>query len=500
MEGFKNFSISKKLYVLVALASFFILLTSVIGYSFNAKTMQALDKIYSNNLMAIENLVFARANVNQMLANTVNLFVETSQTSKIELLNNSNDLKTDTTRRFEEYEQTDLSEQSKIVLKRYRETRSRVWAKINPAIELSKQGHNNEAYRLYKSTSSDVMQYRQDIDDLINIEKTNADSHYKESIEATQIANILLIIIGTASLILMVSLGLVISNAITKPIQQAIGELTTGSSEVSAAAGQVEAASQQLASGAAQQAASIQETSSAIEQTSSMVQQNNDNTRQAAIMAKTAKDSAQESNREMDAMMGSMDELTRSNSEIAKIIKVIDEIAFQTNILSLNAAVEAARAGDAGKGFAVVAEEVRNLAQRSAQAAKDTANIIESNITLFENSVIIAKNVNESLTKIDDESKKVSDLLEEISTATDEQTRGISEINRAIQQMEEVLQSNSSTAEESSAAAIELTSQAENVSQIIQSLVTLVEGVNTQNIQSLMTNKTTLIGSNSSRY
>ena len=131
-----------------------------------------------------------------------------------------------------------------------------------------------------------------------------------------------------------------------------------------------------------------------------MVRQNSENTKQAAILAKQATDAAAGGNLEMQNMMKSMGELKQSSDEIAKIIKVIDEIAFQTNILALNAAVEAARAGDAGLGFAVVAEEVRNLAQRSAQAAKDTASIIEKNIHLSEEGVSVSKNVNESLTEI----------------------------------------------------------------------------------------------------
>ena len=212
-----------------------------------------------------------------------------------------------------------------------------------------------------------------------------------------------------------------------------------------------------------------------------MVQHNNENTRQAAVLAKNAKNYAEKSNKEMANMMVSMEDLKQSSHEISKIMKVIDEIAFQTNILSLNAAVEAARAGDAGKGFAVVAEEVRNLAQRSAQAAKDTASIIEKNIVLSSTSVDVAKEVNESLTQIDTEARKVAELLEEISTATEEQSRGISEINKAIQQMETVMQSNSATADESAAASAELSSQAENVNDIVHSLIRLVEGAEAAN-------------------
>lgn len=273
---------------------------------------------------------------------------------------------------------------------------------------------------------------------------------------------------------------------VTEDVKQSVKQILTELSETCQNLGslslELTSTSHKLAEGSTQQAASIQETSSTLEESSSMVHQTTQNTKEAETLARTTKDFANKGNSEMNTMLGAMEELKRSSSEIGKIIKVIDEIAFQTNILSLNAAVEAARAGDAGKGFAVVAEEVRNLAQRSAQAAKDTAVIIESNIDLSEKCLNITELVSGSLAEINTESSKVSELLGEISTASQEQEIGISQINKAISQMEHVLQGNASTAQSSALSAEQLTSYSETLKMIMDELGVLLYGYG--NIQS----------------
>lgn len=289
-------------------------------------------------------------------------------------------------------------------------------------------------------------------------------------------ANTVLIATGVIGLFAIIIIGTILTNMVTKPIYMIIDRLNEDSSEVSVASSQVESASHHLAEACLEESASIQETSATLEETSSMVQQNKDNTQQAAILAKAAAQSAEKSNLEMKKMLESMEKLENSNKEIAKIIKVIDEIAFQTNLLSLNAAVEAARAGDAGKGFAVVAEEVRHLAQRTAVAAKTTEEIIENNICLSTESAEFAKDVDESLIQIDEEAKKVSELLEEISVATEEQSKGVQEIHKAVVQMEEVVSINAQTADECAAASKELSLQADNVKDIVNSLDLMVKG------------------------
>lgn len=252
--------------------------------------------------------------------------------------------------------------------------------------------------------------------------------------------------------------------------------LAISSNEIAQASYQLEVASQKIAEGSTEQAASVQEISATLEETSSMVHKNNENTNEAAKLAKLSKNSAYKSNTEMKQMLKSMTDIQSSSHEISKIIKVIDEIAFQTNILALNAAVEAARAGDAGKGFAVVAEEVRNLAQRSTQSAKDTTELIENNIALSEQGAGLAKTVSTSIEEIDTQSSKVSELLDEISVATNEQSIGIQQIHVAISQIESVMQSSAQTADETAAASQELTAQTSSMNDIVDQLDTIVKG------------------------
>lgn len=290
------------------------------------------------------------------------------------------------------------------------------------------------------------------------------------------------------TLVVAAVVSIYVTNDIYATVNTIQSDLSSTTNDVSLTAKELAHAVQSLAEGTAEQAASIQETSSTLEESASMLHQTTQNTKEADVLARQTKDGANKGNIEMQKMLESMVELKKSSSEISKIIKVIDEIAFQTNILSLNAAVEAARAGDAGKGFAVVAEEVRNLAQRSAQAAKDTAVIIESNIALSEKSLSVSELVSSSLVEINDNANKVSELLSEISTASQEQEIGITQINKAIAQMEIVVHSTASTAQESASSADSLEIYASKMQGVIDALNLLVKGT-TQVQNSLVVRK-----------
>ena len=267
-----------------------------------------------------------------------------------------------------------------------------------------------------------------------------------------------------------------LSRSITKPLNRVIGSLASGAEQVASASNQVASASQQMAQGSSEQASSLEETSSSLEEMASMTRQNAENSVKTDALMTETKGIVLEGVNQMKGMSNAISEIRQSAQEMAKIIKTIDEIAFQTNLLALNAAVEAARAGEAGKGFAVVAEEVRNLARRSAEAAKTTAALIEGAQKNAETGVVATGKVSESLNRMQDGALKVAGLVAEITAASRQQSQGIDQVNIAVGEMDKVIQQNAANAEESASAAEELSSQAQELYALVAELTALVSG------------------------
>ena len=238
-------------------------------------------------------------------------------------------------------------------------------------------------------------------------------------------------------------------------------EINQGADQVAAGAHNVSDASVALSQGASQQAASVQQLSASIAEIASQTASNAQNAEKANDLTVGTKEKAQLGNEEMQEMLSAMEEINASSANISKIIKVIDEIAFQTNILALNAAVEAARAGQHGKGFAVVAEEVRNLAARSAKAAKETTDMIEGSMEKVETGREIAHKTAEALNAIVGDVSSVADIVANIAKASNEQKLALEQINQGVQQVSQVVQANSSTSEEAATASQNLNQQAD---------------------------------------
>ena len=254
---------------------------------------------------------------------------------------------------------------------------------------------------------------------------------------------------------------------ISTDLSGTMAEIQQSAVQVNSGAEQVSSGAQGLSQGATEQASSIEELSATMNDISAKIKETAETTREASRLSNMAGQSVMVSNEKMREMSLAMEEITEKSQEISKIIKTIDDIAFQTNILSLNAAIEAARAGAAGKGFAVVADEVGNLAQKSAKAAQNTSSLIEETIEAVNKGVRISEETAESLTEVVTRAGKINDLIDIASSASEEQARGVSQLSVGIDQISSVVQSNTATAEESAAASEELSGQAHILSDLV---------------------------------
>jgi methyl-accepting chemotaxis protein len=325
-------------------------------------------------------------------------------------------------------------------------------AEVDPALDRTTEGFNNNIdYNIELAEKEAALAQRKVTSSFITIGTTLA----------------LAGLVGTL-------LGWSISRAVSKSLGFISNSLEESATQTASASGQLSSSSQSLASGCSQQASSVAETSAALEEMSVMIRSTAENAEKAKDFANQARAAAQSGSQTMAEMNTAMHAIEASSAEVAKIVKNIDEIAFQTNILALNAAVEAARAGEAGAGFAVVADEVRSLAQRSAAAAKETAEKIEAAIANSRRGSSSCGKVGESLDEIVAKVSSADAIVAEIATAAKEQSQGIQQVGMTMTQMDKVTQSNAANAEESATAAEELNAQARSMQESVNSLRSLV--------------------------
>lgn len=292
---------------------------------------------------------------------------------------------------------------------------------------------------------------------------------------AAAIIKVILISVFLGFLIAML-LGIFLSRSVTKPVVKIVNALSTGADQIGNASNQLSVSAQQIASGASEQASGIEETTSSMEELASMVKQNVENAKEASLLAAKTLEVATQGSSHMDRMLVAMTEINKAADDIKTVIDVIDDIAFQTNMLALNAAVEAARAGEAGMGFAVVADEVKNLANRSASSAKETAQMIKTTLQKTEEGQTLTNQLSEIFKEITTNSKKSNEMTREVETASRQQDEGINQVNKAIIQLDTVVQQNAAASEETASSAEELQSQVGSMNEVVTQLSALVLG------------------------
>jgi Methyl-accepting chemotaxis protein (MCP) signalling domain/Four helix bundle sensory module for signal transduction len=352
-------------------------------------------------------------------------------------------------------------------------------------IALSKVGGTDSQAEIVRILNGDARTVGREffgaMDKLILFQGAESDKWSAKAGTTSNWADLLTAILIATAIACALAIGFMLATRLTRSIGRIINDLEAASGQTLSASEQVSASSQALAEGATEQAASVEETSSSLEEIAGMTRQNAEHASNVEELARKTQSTTQRGSEAMGRMEAAIQSIKDGSDKTAKIIKTIDEIAFQTNLLALNAAVEAARAGDAGRGFAVVAEEVRSLAIRSANAAKDTSQLIEDSQQRAAQGVSVAAEVGALLSEITEYAGKMNSLVVEVSSASKEQSRGVQQITEAVSQMNLVTQSNAASAEETSAAAEELSAQAESLSATVRDLNTLMYGAGRAN-------------------
>nr|MCU0951882.1 methyl-accepting chemotaxis protein [Burkholderiaceae bacterium] len=370
------------------------------------------------------------------------------------------------------------------------------------ALDLALANKDDEAIRVLLAAGPVTAEWLNAIRDNVQLQQKSSEASFAAATEAAGHAQTVLVVVALLALLFTVASGVVLTRSITLPLRKAqatadriaagdltetievvgrdeaaqmlasidnmqrslrtvVGQVRDGVVSVSTASGQIAVGNQDLSSRTEEQASSLQETAASMEQMTSTVKQNADAARQANQLAVSASQVAARGGAVVGEVVTTMDAITASSKKISEIITVIDGIAFQTNILALNAAVEAARAGEQGRGFAVVAGEVRNLAQRSAQAAREIKTLISDSVEKVASGSRLVNDAGTTMGEIVQSVQRVTDLIGEITSATLEQSSGISQVNEAVVQLDQTTQQNAALVEESTAAAQSLREQAE---------------------------------------
>jgi methyl-accepting chemotaxis protein len=375
-----------------------------------------------------------------------------------------------------DYERTITTAEDRQIFDRCKTAGARIREVRAEVLPLSRALKTNEAIEKLRQLEPAVLAYQEALHALTNFNHASGDDASRLIVEAVSHGKSGVVIALIVALLAGSIIAFVIVRATAVILVGSVRELTAGAEQVASAASQLSGSAQSLSTGASSQAAALEETSASMEEMASMTRQNAEHSQEGAILMSDVDRRVSESDQVLSAMIASMTHIQESSQKVSKIIRTIDEIAFQTNILALNAAVEAARAGEAGMGFAVVAEEVRNLAQRSALAAKDTSALIEESIANAQQGDRHVRAVAEAFATIGTSVTQAKRLVDDVSRASREQTQGIDQVSKAIGQLEHLTQSTAANSEECAAASEELNTQAEVTMGVVARLQAFVGG------------------------